>query len=158
MKECTQYNIIRIVGGVGHGEFIKWISQWSETISKGEGSFAFWRHPPRESLGVSTILVYHVVLSHPLEPLLLLGVQNLLLTRVRRSNNIEVVEWCNKGGFSPVGLNESTFGFPIIFIPRDGLYPHCLVVRIIITHIHSTQLFISVLEHSNSSSINIKTE
>jgi hypothetical protein len=131
----------------------------NSSIDEVEGSFAFERQPLGEPLGVCTVIINHVVLSHPLEPLLLAGVQSLLCGGVgRRSSSIEVAIGCNKGGITPVGLDEPTSGSPIICIPEAGIYPHCLVLRIMIIVIHFTQLFLPVLKHSNRSPVYRKSE
>jgi len=124
-----------------------------------EGSFAFGRQSLGEPFGVCTVIVNHVVFPHPLEPLLLVGVQSLLCSGVRRrSSGIEVAEGCNKGSFSPVGLDEPTSGCPIICIPKGGVDPHCLVLGIMIIGIHVTQLCLPILKHSNRSHVNRKSE
>jgi hypothetical protein len=121
-----------------------------------EGSFAFWRQPLGKPLGVCTVIVDHIILSHPLEFLLFLRVQNILCSEVRRrSSSSEVAEGCNKGGFTPVCLDEPTSGCPIICIPKAGVYPHCLAIRIMII---VTQLCLPVLEHSNESPIYKKSK
>jgi hypothetical protein len=90
-----------------------------------EDSFAFWRQPLGKPLDVYTVIVDHIILSHPLEFSLFVRVQNFLYSEVRRiSNNTEVVEGCNKGRFSPVGLDKPNH------LRSD--YPHCLVIRIMI--------------------------
>lgn len=123
----------------------------SESIHEVAGSFALWRQPLGEPLGVSTVIIDHIVISHPLKLLLLVGIQILLYNEVgRRSDSTEVAEGCHKGGFIPVALDEPTSGCPIICIPKAGVYPHCLAIRKMKI---VTQLFLPVLEHSNRSPI-----
>ena len=106
IMELTQRNRRnkRMVWRAGYREFIN-------------GSFAFRGQTLGEPLGVSTVIIDHIVISHPLELLLLVRVQSLLWCEVRRSSNIEFVEGCNKWGFAPVCLDKSTSSRPIICIP-----------------------------------------
>jgi hypothetical protein len=112
-----------------------------------------------EPFGVCAVIIDHVVLLHPLETPLLVGVQSLLCSGVRRrSNSIEVAEGCSKGRFSPVGLDKPTSGCPVICIPKGGVDPHCLALGIMIIGIHFTQLCLPVLKHSNRSPVYRKSE
>ena len=97
----------------------------------------------------------------------------------RRSSCIEVAEGCNTGALlqldndnchltypslevrrSRCCIMQSVFtsGCPIFRIPKAGVEPHCLALRIVIVVIHSTQLFLPVFKHSNRSPVYRKSE
>jgi hypothetical protein len=67
-----------------------------------------------ESLCLYKTIVAQVLLSHPLEPLLFVGVQRLLCGEVRRiGSSYELVKGWKKEVFSQVDLQKTTSIFPV---------------------------------------------
>ena len=102
----------------------------------------------RKSLGVSAIIVNHVILLHPIQfPLVwwiqLLGVvPGIGGARVRTARRrwwwwsirvtcigIEIpIRSCERS-LAPIGLHKTTSCCPVISIPKARVYPHWLIIR-----------------------------
>ncbi|PON97956.1 hypothetical protein TorRG33x02_062710 [Trema orientale] len=91
-------------------------------------SCAFKREALREPLGVRTVIVNHVVLLHPLEPLLTRGVQLLGRPAGTLGGGVEVSVGSGERSLTPVRLDESSSGRPVICVPKARVYPHWLLL------------------------------
>ena len=108
---------------------------------------AFRREALGKPLSVWAVIIYHVVLLHPFQPLLTCTVQLLWkpwTTIGGRWRSSWTTRWCSrrpcasisfevsvgssKGCLAPVCLDKSTSCCPIISIPKTWVYPHWLVL------------------------------
>ncbi|PON55967.1 hypothetical protein PanWU01x14_184340 [Parasponia andersonii] len=94
-------------------------------------SCAFKREALRKSLGVRTVIVNHVVLLHPLELLLTRGIQLLRQpagTLGGGGGGVEVSVGSGERSLTPVCLDESSSGCPVICVPKARVYSHWLLL------------------------------
>ena len=178
--ESDQYYCIKFCGYNIYNEWSNCIVQLSEAsiwlngenyeedvlyLGRVCGS-AFWRKALRKSLSVCAVVVYHVILLHPLEPLLacwvhLFGEPSIATwwggrwswttRRCPRGPNtstcIEVSIGSCERSLCPICLHKSTPCGPIISIPEAWVYLHGLVFW------KWNANWLQVLELSNGSAI-----
>ena len=132
---------------------------------------AFWRKTLWEALSVCAIIVNHVVLLHPLQPLMACSVQFLwkpwttatggcrrsfsarrCSRRPYASLSIEVSVGSCEWSLCPICLHKSTSCCPVISIPQTRIYPHWLILW------EGNPNSLRVLELSNGSAINWESE
>ncbi|KAK4743649.1 hypothetical protein SAY87_009961 [Trapa incisa] len=116
---------------------------WS--LSEEPRQFALGRETLREPIDVGAVVVDHVLLLDPPNPVPPRGIQNLVLPgtilvwvcpgargRTRcpyTCIDIDVPEGGSEGGVCPVGLHTAAHGGPVVGIPQARVYPHGLVLR-----------------------------
>jgi hypothetical protein len=132
------------------------------------GGVAFWREALGKPLSVCAVIINHVVLLHPFQPVLIWSVQLLWkpgITSGRRrwsarrcsrrpnaSISFEVSVGSSKWGLAPVRLYKPASCRPVISIPKTGVYSH----RLVLWECNTNRFW--VLELSNGSAIDRESE
>lgn len=140
------------------------ISLWLVRSVWSLGSGAFDREALRKTLDICAVIVDHVVVLHPFQPFLTCTVQLLwkpiaITWSARRcsrgpntSFSVKISVRGSERSYTPICLDKSTSGCPIISIPEARVYSHRLALQ------EWNTVGLLILELSNGSAINWKTE